>query len=158
MNAIIRQAANGRPMSDPTRPQIVVASLDDARAALRAAAASDTGVTLVSPPGAAAYGGPAWFREVMAQAGAAVPDARFDCVLDCAGDAGTALAAMREGVAAVGFDGPCEVRGKLADIAAQSGCALVVIDYARALDLTAAEDAEAACRDWLGAHGRETAP
>ncbi len=136
-------------MSDKSKPQIVVYALADARAALQAAAACDTPITLVSPAGAAAYGGPAWFREVVAQAHDAVPDAAFDSVLDCASEAGHALAAIREGVPAICFDGPNDVRDKIHDIAAQSGCAITEIDYERALDLDQCDDATAACRDWL---------
>jgi DNA-binding transcriptional LysR family regulator len=44
-------------VSDKAKPQIVVYALDDARAALRAAAEHDFDITLVSPAGAAAYDG-----------------------------------------------------------------------------------------------------
>ena len=130
-------------------PQIVIYALADARAALQAATERGVTVTLVSPAGAAAYGGPAWFRELVAQARDAVPEAVFDSVLDCAADAGYAMAAIREGVPAICFSGPEEVHRKIRDIAAQGGCAVVVIDYQQALDLLDRDDALSACRDWL---------
>jgi hypothetical protein len=136
-------------VSDKSKPQIVVYALAQARAALEAADALDTPITLVSPAGAAAYGGPAWFRELMAQAHDAVPRAAFDSVLDCATEAGLAMAAIREGVGAISFDGPDDVRIKIQDIAAQSGCAIVAIDYETALDLDQCGKALSACRDWL---------
>lgn len=136
-------------VSDRLKPQIVVYALADARAALAAAAELNVGLSLVSPPGAAAYGGPAWFRELVTQARDAVPGAAFDSVLDCAGEAGHALAAIREGVEAIAFDGPDEARAKIEDMAAQAGCAVVEIDYAHALDLNQHADAAAVCRDWL---------
>ena len=136
-------------MSDKLKPQIVVHALADACAALEAACEYNIDITLVSPPGAAAFGGPAWFREVADQAREAVPGASFDSVLDCAAAAGHAMAAIREGVPAIGFDGPDDVRDKLRDIASQSGCAVVEIDYQRALDLDQYADPAAACREWL---------
>lgn len=134
---------------DHPKPQIVVYSLADARAALQAAAERNVKITLVSPAGAAAYGGPAWFHELMTQAGDAVPDATFDSVLDCATEAGHALAAIRADVPAIAFDGPDDVRHKIQDIARQSGCAIIEIDYNRALDLNDCADAATACRNWL---------
>lgn len=138
-------------MSDTLKPQIVVYALGDACAALQAAAERNIEVTLVSPAGAAGFAGPGWFAELVAQARDAVPDAAFDSVLDCAGEAGHALAAIRQGVAAIRFDGPDEVRDKVQDIAGQCGCALAEIDYAHALDLDQCADAAVACRDWLAA-------
>lgn len=137
-------------MSENLKPQIVVYALADARAALLAAIEHNIEITLVSPAGAAAYGGPAWFREVVAQARDAVPGATFDSVLDCASEAGHALAAIRDGVQAVCFDGPDDVGNKIRDIADRSGCAIVEIDYTHALDLNHCADAAAACREWLG--------
>lgn len=136
-------------MPDRPKPQIVVYALADACAALQAAAGQNTAVTLVSPPGAAGFAGPGWFREVVAQARDAMPGVAFDSVLDCASEAGLALAAIREGVEAIAFDGPDDVHGKIEDIAIQAGCALVGIDYAHALDLDQCADAPTACREWL---------
>lgn len=159
MAARSRQAQNFDPgTADGPRPQIVVYALADACAALAAAVALDVAVTLVSPPGAAAFAGPGWFRELAAQARDAVPGARFDSVLDCGGAAGHALAAIREGVAAISFDGPDTVRAKIADIAAQAGCALVDIDYETALDLDGVADAAAACREWLARYRANSRP
>jgi hypothetical protein len=140
---------------DKSKLQIVVYALADARAALQAAADCQVAVTLVSPAGAAAFGGPAWFRELMAQADDAVPGATFDSVFDCSSEAGHALAAIREGVGAICFEGPEEVRAKIKDIAAQAGCAVIAIDYAHALDLNECADAAAACRTWLAAKAAE---
>ncbi len=135
--------------SDKLKPQIVVYALADAIAALEAAAEQGTEITLVSPPGAASYGGPAWFRELIVQATGAVPQARFNSVLDCATEAGYALAAIRDGVPAICFNGSDDVNRKICDIAEQSGCAVVAIDYENALDLNECADAAAACRKWF---------
>ena len=144
-------------MPDKPKPQIVVYALADARAALEAALELGLDITLVSPAGAAAYGGPAWFRELAAQAREIVPGAALDSVLDCAGEAGHAMAAIREGVQAICFDGPGDVREKLRDIASQSNCAVVEIDYRQAFDLNQRADATTACRDWLALKVAENA-
>lgn len=138
-------------MTDTLKPQIVVYALADAIAALQAAEQLDIAVTLVSPTGAAAFGGPAWFCELMAHAHDAVPGATFDSVFDSATEVGDALAAIREGAPAISFDGPDDVRGKIAEIASRSGSALAEIVYARALDLNECADPAAACRTWLAA-------
>jgi hypothetical protein len=138
-------------VSDKSKPQIVVYALADALAALQAAAERNIDITLVSPAGATAYGGPAWFRELVSQAREAVPSATFDSVLDCGTEAGHALAAIRTGVEAICFSGPDDVRSKIQDIATQSGCAVAEIDYARALDLNECADPVATCRAWLTA-------
>ena len=136
-------------VANKSTPQIVIYALADARDALEAAAACNIQITLVSPAGAAGFAGPAWFREVVTQAGDAVPTATFDAVLDCAADAGYAMAAMRDGATAICFEGPQDVRAKIQDVAAQSGCMIATIDYEHALDLEDSDDALRACRDWL---------
>ena len=136
-------------VTDKSTPQIVIYALADACAALAAAAACNTEITLVSPAGAAAFAGPAWFREVVTQAGDAGPAANFDSVLDCASDAGYAMAAIRDGATAICLAGPPEACAKIQDIAAQSGCRIATIDYEEALDLDHSEDAARVCRDWL---------
>lgn len=136
-------------MVDTMRPQIVIHGLADAVAALEAARALDVEIILLSAPGAAAFAGPAWFREVVTQAGAAVPEARCEAVLDCGDAPGHALAALREGVTAIAFDGSTDAAMKIRAIAEQLGCRVIDIDYARAFDLGASDDPAAACRAWL---------
>ncbi len=142
-------------MTDMARPQIVVYALTDAYAALQAAAEQNIEVTLVSPAGAAGFAGPGWFRELVGQARNAMPDVAFDSVLDCANEAGIALAVIRDGIEAICFDGPNGVRSKIEDIAAQAGCALVNIDYQHALDLDQCTDAPTTCRKWLAQYSGE---
>ncbi len=128
---------------------VVIHSLDHARAALAAAAELGVPVTLASAPGAAAYTGPAWFREVVAQAGAEFPQAAFEAVLDSADKPGTVLAALRMGLKRVRFTGGKAVARKLAAIAADHGAELMT-GRLTALDLRGQADPAVACRDWLG--------
>ena len=98
--------------------------LSNAVAALKAARAAGAPVTILSAPGAARSGGPAWWRELGAQAGAAVPEAMAEWILDCADEAGTALAALREGVTHIALECDPAVRTRVCEIAAQTGAVL----------------------------------
>ena len=128
----------------------MIYDLTQACAALRVAAECGVHITLVSPQGAAGFAGPLWFREVIDQASAAVPNASCGSVLDCAGSAGDAMAAIRAGVPAIAFAGPSAVEAKIADMAVQAGCEIIRIDYSSALDLADCNDPDAVCRSWLG--------
>jgi hypothetical protein len=102
-------------------PVIVVHSLDQAVAALRAAARAGHKIVLSSAPDAGGYLGPGWFRALVGAAREAVPGARFAALLDCGDSAGAALAAIRAEVEGVIFTGPPETAHRLADIARQHG-------------------------------------
>ncbi len=125
--------------------RIVVHSLADAHAAVKAAAALGVPVTLMSAPGAALYVGPLWFKALVREACAAAPEARVTAVLDCADAPGAVLAALRAGLKCVRFSGTGEVRERLAAIAAAEGASLDD-DVPADLDLGDERDAEAACR------------
>lgn len=126
----------------------MVHSIDDALAALAAAAATGVRVRLVSAPGAGVYGGAAWFAQLLAQAGAAFPGAEFDAVLDCGDRPGAALAALRQGVRLIRFTGPKRARERIEALAKRHGAELIA-GALPALDLAGVTDAETACRDFL---------
>lgn len=128
--------------------RIVVHSLDQARAALAAAAALDRDVTLASAPGAGAYAGPGWFKALTEAAAHAVPGARCDAVLDCGAAPGIALAALRLGLKRVRFVGNVDAARRLRSIAAELG-ATIESDAEAALDLRGVRQPEARCRAWL---------
>src|SRR5690348_8852170 len=116
-------------------PAIVVHSLGHAVAALRAAAEVGVPVLLLSAVGAGLSAGAGWWREVVAAARDSVPAARAGALLDCGDDAGAAQAALREGVEAIVFSGPGEVRERLSDIARQRGSRVCRERPPAALDL-----------------------
>jgi hypothetical protein len=116
-------------------PVIIVHTLAHAVAAMIAAAEAGRAVVLLSASDAGLSAGPAWFREVIAAARAAVPQAQATAVLDCGDDAGAAQAAIRAAVEAIAFTGPAEVAGRLADIARQRGARLLTERPVAALDL-----------------------
>ena len=137
----------------PLPPAVVFHSLAQAEAALLAAGELGVAVTLLSAHSAAGYAGPGWFRSVVQQARAAHPEAQATAVLDCGEFSGLALAALREGVAAIRFSG--DTADKIADIAGQYG-ARVIAERPAALDLARNErrgwDMVRACREWLEQH------
>jgi fructose/tagatose bisphosphate aldolase len=131
-----------------TTPAIVVHGVGDALAAVAAAREIDAPLTLISAPGAAAYAGPGWFLEIVAQSRAAAPGLAISGVLDCGDHAGHAMAALRAGAEAIVFTGDDGVAGKLSAIARETSA---VVHCARppAFDPGDAPDNQAACREWL---------
>jgi acyl-CoA reductase-like NAD-dependent aldehyde dehydrogenase len=122
--------------SGPERePVIIVHSLAQAIAALRAALKADRPVVLTGAPGAGSYVGPGWFGALVSAAREAVPDARFSTLLDCGQDVGAVLAAVRSEIEGVVFTGRADVARRLADIAHQHGVRFVTDRPAALLDL-----------------------
>lgn len=136
---------------------VIIHGLDHARAAVSAAAALGVPVRLRGAPGAAGYAGAMWFGEIVAMARAEHPDAAVEASLDCGDQAGTALAALRQGAEMIRIEGPKAVRDKVAAIAAQYGAAIDT-DRREALDLFGVEDPETACREWLARDKRTESP
>jgi hypothetical protein len=104
---------------------------------------------LLSAPSAAGAAGPAWFQAVLRLAADAYPGAAIEGLLDCGATPGHALAALRQGLKTVRYDGPSFEA--VSDIAAQCG-ATVMRRRPRALELAGDSDTAAlvdACRRWL---------
>ncbi|MSO81117.1 MAG: hypothetical protein EXQ97_05755 [Alphaproteobacteria bacterium] len=116
-------------------PAIIIHSLAQAVATLRAAEAAGRPVAVLSPAGAALHAGPGWWREVERAARAAVPAADAVFVLDCADRPGVAMAALRTGVGVIALTARPEVRRAIAAIAAASGARLARTGRRGALDL-----------------------
>jgi hypothetical protein len=106
------------------RKEITIASIEDARAALREARATGSAVTLASLPAAGCSTGPGWFAALVDILRSEFPEVAFDAVLDCADEPGAALGALRAGVKRVRFAGRPEAAARLADIARQRGAAI----------------------------------
>ena len=122
--------------SGPERePVIIVHSLAQAIAALRAALKAARPVVLAGAPGAGSYVGPGWFGALVSAAREAVPDARFSTLLDCGEDVGAVLAAVRSEIEGVVFTGRGDVARRLAEIAHQHGVRFVTDRPAALLDL-----------------------
>jgi hypothetical protein len=129
-------------------PCITVHSLDHARAALDAAARAGVGITLLSAPGAAAYLGPGWFVQMLAQLGDAERAALEQAYLDCGPRPGDVLAGFRAGVPGVIFTGRGDVADKLRALAEANGVAFRT-KRPEALDLLDARDPSRAVTAYL---------
>ena len=130
------------------RPAVIVYNIGHARAAVAAAAALSVAVTLRSAPGATSSLGPSVFRAIVDMALESDLTADVIAVMDCGGDAGRALSALRHGIERVRVDLPPATVKRIADIA---GCYGAAIDHddGVALDLLNCDDPAAACRKWL---------
>ena len=136
-------------------PLIIIHSLPQAIAALRAAASAKRAIVLASAPDAGGYVGPGWFVALVTAARQEVPEARLTALLDCGDSAGAALAAIRAEVEGVIFTGRADAAGRLADIARQHGVAFETERAAAVLDLVedffaSPEDIERRCAEFLG--------
>jgi hypothetical protein len=89
-----------------------VHDLEQARAALAAAAEVGCAIELRSARGAAAYAGVGYLKALGDLLGA-------ELVIDCGDDAGIAMAALRTGCRRLAFSGGAEVAGRLAEMAGQ---------------------------------------
>ncbi|MBI1986076.1 MAG: hypothetical protein HYW28_10095 [Rhodospirillales bacterium] len=132
---------------------VIVHDLDDARAAVAAAAEFGlASLTLRSAPDAARYLGASVYRDIVRAACRAYPGVAVTAVFDCGADPGLALGALRHGLKVIRLSVAGKARDRIADIAAQSGARLDNSDADQpALDLLDAEDRGAALRTWLTA-------
>lgn len=92
-----------------------------AEAAVQAHAADKRPLWLLTPPGAAGQGGPAYYREIVARAAAGRPGVEVEGVLDCGDDAALAHFALGMGWRHIVLRGPTGMRARIAAIAAETG-------------------------------------
>jgi hypothetical protein len=116
---------------------VVVHHLEQARAALAAAAEAGCTIQLRSAPGAAGYAGVGYLQALGEQAGQ-------ELVIDCGADAGLVMAALRTGCRRLVFSGSEEVRCRLADMAEQLGAELIAAAPAPEMLILQPEDDAAA--------------
>jgi hypothetical protein len=122
-------------MSDS--PQIVVHDLEQARAALAAAAELGCAIQLRSAPGAAGYAGVGYLKALGDEVG-------HQLLVDCGDDAGLVMAALRTGCRRIAFSGNAELARRVRDMADQQGAVLVVEAQAREAVMLQPEDDAAA--------------
>ena len=136
-----------------TARRIIIHSLADALAALAAARDLRTPVILESAAGAGGFAGPAWFKAVVDQARAEFPGVEAGAMLDCADEAGTVLAALRQGLTSLRFTGKRAALKRLKDIARQTGATIETGRRKPALDLLDNGNPAAALHAYLGPAG-----
>jgi hypothetical protein len=96
----------------------VVHHLEQARAALAAAAEAGCAIQLRSAPGAAGYAGVGYLKALGEQAGQ-------ELLIDCGDDAGLVMATLRTGCRRLVFSGSEQIRRRLEDMAVQLGADLL---------------------------------
>lgn len=128
--------------------QVVVHHLEQARAALAAAAEVGVPVVLRSAPGAAGYAGVGYLQALGELAGQ-------ELLIDCGDDPGLVMAGLRSGCRRLAFAGAADTARRLGEMAQQAGAILIhETEPPAALELAPEDDAARACRAWLRA--RET--
>jgi hypothetical protein len=115
----------------------VVHHLEQARAALAAAAELGCAIELRSAPGAAGYAGVGYLKALGDEVG-------HEPLIDCGDDAGLVMAALRTGCRRIAFSGSDELGQRLGDMAAQLGAVLVVEAQAPEVLMLQPEDDTAA--------------
>lgn len=128
------------------RLTVAVHDLAQARAALAAAEELGLEVELATAPGLAAFAGVGFCVALGELVGRPI-------LVDCGAQPGSALAALRMGARRVLLRGAPAVRGKLADIAAQSGAELLAEAPPPLLVPAPGEDAAAALAAWTVRRG-----
>jgi hypothetical protein len=108
-------------MTAEVKTSVVVANLDEARAAIAAARSRGVAVELESPPDAASVYGVLWFAEMNRLLAAEFSDDAFTLNLDCGDRADLAHAALAEGLKRIRFHGHAHATSALRDIAKQVG-------------------------------------
>jgi hypothetical protein len=116
---------------------VVVHHLEQAWAALAAAAEIGCAIELRSAPGAAGYAGVGYLKALGDEVG-------HELLIDCGDDAGLVMAALRTGCRRVAFSGSAELGRPLADMAEHSGATLVVEAQAPEVVMLQPEDDAAA--------------
>ncbi|HZT20480.1 MAG TPA: hypothetical protein VFA23_13820 [Dongiaceae bacterium] len=133
-----------------TAKPVVVHDLDQAAAALAAAASLEVPVAVWSAPRTAIDAGVGWFSALARLAREAEPRARAVFILDCGDRADLVQEAFRDGLAGACFSGGPAAARRLADIARKSRARLHRT-RPTALDLGAVADPAAALREFLAA-------
>jgi hypothetical protein len=124
-------------------PAVVIHGLADARAAL----ALGVPVTLLSAPGAALFGGCAWWLALVGQVRIELADAAIDDILDCADASGLAVGALRIGQRAIVLDPAAPGWDSVVAIATSLG-GEVLARRPEAIDMSRPAEARR-LRDWL---------
>ncbi len=108
-------------MTAEAKSRVVIANLDEARAAIAAARSSGAAAELESPPDAAITYGVLWFAEMNRLLAAEFSEDQFILALDCGDRADLAQAALVEGIRRIHFRGHEDAGRALRDVAAQLG-------------------------------------
>ena len=100
---------------------IIFHNLQQAEAALAAAVAADRPLTLLTAPGAGAYGGPGFYLAMVEAARQRYPGVELQMILDCGDDGALAQMALVLGWRCLVVRGKGSARDKISQIAESYG-------------------------------------
>lgn len=127
-------------------PAVIVRTLAEARRAVAVAQRLGRPVVLLTEPGAQAWHGPGYLLEMVRQAGAR------HAVIDCGGDAGTAMLALRVGWRDLHLSGTADIVSRIAAMVGLAGGRFHAA-LPPALDLSAVGPVDEPLEQWLAGHG-----
>ena len=128
---------------------VIVHGPDHIEAAFSAAEASGRALCVLVAAWAGAAYGPLYLAAAVDAARARHPQAEVRIALDCADDAGAAMAALRCGWRRLAFGGRADVRARIAGMAEAQGARLIESHRGPVLDLAGEAAPEAALARWL---------
>ena len=143
-----RHGPNGPPEASDTPFIVIVHSLRHAMAAAETAGDCHCPVILCSAPGAAGYGGAAWFLEIVEATSRAHPDVAVTGILDCGQDIAIALEALQAGASWILFQGSPAALAQVEDAARARGCRVNDVPSLR-FDMRKADLVPDACRQFM---------
>ena len=131
------------------RKAITIYGLPQANATASLAVELSLPIILLSAPAAVSFAGPAWYLSVVMQTQEAYPNADIEAILDCGSFGGHALAALRQGIKTIIYNGTANAA--IDNIATQFD-ACVLRHRPDSLDSRLAKTEKSlntALRDWL---------
>ena len=127
---------------------IVVYNYSHVIFAMKAASKLKKNIIIASPPNAATYMGPLYFKKLLKKGRLLFPNVKYVEILDCGNDTGLALEAIHCGINRIKIKCNKTVLEKIKNICKKKG--LVINNISKKnLDLKYVEDVYSECLKWL---------
>jgi len=127
---------------------IVVYNYDHVISTMKAASKLKKNIIIASPPNAAAYMGPMFFKKLLKKGKSLFPSVKYVEILDCGNDTGLALEAIHCGINRIKIKCNKTVLEKIKNICKKKGLTVNNISKKK-LDLKYVEDVYSECLKWL---------
>lgn len=127
---------------------IVVYNYDHVVSAIKAASKLKKKIILSSPPNAATYMGPLFFKKLLKKGKSLFPNVKCIEILDCGNDSGLALEAIHYGIDLIKIKCNKTVLQKIKNICKKQGVG-INNTITQKLDLKNIEDVYGECLKWL---------
>ena len=127
---------------------IVIYNYNHAYMVMKAASKLKKKIYISSPPNAASYMGPIFFKKILEKAKKSFPDVDYNEILDCSNDTGLALEAIHYKIKNIKLKCSKIVLRKIKNICKKNGLSINNIKKKR-LDLKNVENVYDECLKWL---------